>query len=78
MAIDDGSPELVSRVAFSVRLTRPKASVVGAHVGFREDELAGLLPVRAQLSLFAEGGHVIACRADGAPRAAVFGREGPV
>ena len=44
----------------------------------RENELAGPLPVLAQLSLFAHGGHVVARIADGAQEAAVFGRKGPV
>jgi hypothetical protein len=40
--------------------------------------VAGALPMRPQLSVLAHVGHVIARLANGAQRAAVFGRQGPV
>ena len=53
-------------------------SANGQHILFRENQLGDPLPVLAQLSLFAHGGHVVARPANGAQCAAVFGREGPV
>jgi hypothetical protein len=43
-----------------VQAENSERSANGEHIGVRENELAGPLPVLAQLSLFAHGGHVVA------------------
>jgi hypothetical protein len=43
------------------------------HVGFRENELAGPLPVLAQLPLLAHSGHVIARLTNRVQRTAILG-----
>ena len=54
--------------------TRPN----GQHILFCEYQFADPLPVIPQLSLLAHAGHVIARLANGAQRAAVFGRQGAI
>jgi hypothetical protein len=70
-SFDTSSFASMNRASSSALLTVSTSAL--ARINF-----AGPLPMATQLSLLADAGHVIARIVDGAQRAAVFGREGPV